>query len=134
MTLEECAKDCAGYIYFGVEYGGECLLTLSCILSFEYLTNSQIQAIAGIVLTLDLSQLHSLIAASFAQGIQTNIVGPETVWSYTNSPQQQALHPQQYPQQHPQPQGLSQKPAHRQRPVPLPRKPDGCIRGAMLMA
>jgi hypothetical protein len=25
MTLEECAKDCAGYFYFGVEYGGECL-------------------------------------------------------------------------------------------------------------
>jgi hypothetical protein len=23
MTLEECAADCAGYTYFGVEYGGE---------------------------------------------------------------------------------------------------------------
>jgi len=27
MTLEECATDCAGFTYFGVEYGGECLLT-----------------------------------------------------------------------------------------------------------
>ena len=25
-TLEECLGDCAGYTYFGVEYGGECLL------------------------------------------------------------------------------------------------------------
>lgn len=24
MTLEECAADCAGYTYFGIEYGGEC--------------------------------------------------------------------------------------------------------------
>ncbi|KAF8858490.1 WSC-domain-containing protein [Acephala macrosclerotiorum] len=24
MTLEACATDCAGYAYFGVEYGGEC--------------------------------------------------------------------------------------------------------------
>jgi hypothetical protein len=24
MTLEECANDCTGYVYFGVEYGGEC--------------------------------------------------------------------------------------------------------------
>jgi len=24
MTLESCASDCAGYIYFGVEYGREC--------------------------------------------------------------------------------------------------------------
>ncbi|RDW71173.1 hypothetical protein BP6252_07736 [Coleophoma cylindrospora] len=24
MTLEECAADCAGYTYWGVEYGGEC--------------------------------------------------------------------------------------------------------------
>jgi hypothetical protein len=28
MTLEECANDCAGYLYFGVEYGGECKLFL----------------------------------------------------------------------------------------------------------
>jgi hypothetical protein len=28
MTLEECAGDCAGYTYFGVEYGGECLFIL----------------------------------------------------------------------------------------------------------
>jgi hypothetical protein len=28
MTLEECATDCASYDYFGVEYGGECWLTL----------------------------------------------------------------------------------------------------------
>jgi hypothetical protein len=27
MTLEECASDCAGYAYFGVEYGGECALS-----------------------------------------------------------------------------------------------------------
>ena len=24
MTLEKCASDCAGWAYFGVEYGGEC--------------------------------------------------------------------------------------------------------------
>ena len=24
MTLESCASDCAGYTYFGVEYGREC--------------------------------------------------------------------------------------------------------------
>jgi hypothetical protein len=26
MTIEECEADCIGYTYFGVEYGGECLL------------------------------------------------------------------------------------------------------------
>ena len=26
MTIEECAADCAGWQYFGVEYGGECEL------------------------------------------------------------------------------------------------------------
>jgi hypothetical protein len=28
MTLEECANDCNGYTYFGVEYGGECMFIL----------------------------------------------------------------------------------------------------------
>jgi hypothetical protein len=31
MTLEECAADCAGYTYFGVEYGGECELTVAVV-------------------------------------------------------------------------------------------------------
>jgi hypothetical protein len=26
MTLEQCLTDCAGYTYWGVEYGGECEL------------------------------------------------------------------------------------------------------------
>jgi hypothetical protein len=32
MTLEQCATDCVGYNYWGVEYGGECmwLSTLRC--------------------------------------------------------------------------------------------------------
>lgn len=29
MTLEACANNCATFIYFGVEYGGECVLTFS---------------------------------------------------------------------------------------------------------
>jgi hypothetical protein len=39
MTLEECAADCAGYIYFGVEYGGECLLTLSLLVFYPLNTS-----------------------------------------------------------------------------------------------
>jgi hypothetical protein len=29
MTIEECFADCTGFTYFGVEYGGECKLSLN---------------------------------------------------------------------------------------------------------
>jgi hypothetical protein len=83
--------------------------------------------------TLDLSQLHSPIAVSFAQGTRTNTVVPETAWSYINSPPLQVLHLQQYPQRRVQaqhPRALS----HRRAPVRLPRKLGGYIGGVMLMA
>jgi hypothetical protein len=31
MTLEECLAACTGFTYWGVEYGGECLLIYSLI-------------------------------------------------------------------------------------------------------
>jgi hypothetical protein len=37
MTIEECEADCVGYTYFGVEYGGECLLSLLIVLKSLYL-------------------------------------------------------------------------------------------------
>jgi hypothetical protein len=32
MTLEECAADCVGYTYFGVEYGGEVHILILTVL------------------------------------------------------------------------------------------------------
>jgi len=37
MTLEECADDCAGFEYFGVEYSGECEFILLAALSASFL-------------------------------------------------------------------------------------------------
>jgi hypothetical protein len=28
MTLEQCMADCTGFSYWGVEYGGECMLPI----------------------------------------------------------------------------------------------------------
>ena len=37
MTLEMCLSNCAGYTYWGVEYGGECMLFLICATTAAYL-------------------------------------------------------------------------------------------------
>ena len=41
MTLEKCSTLCSGFTYWGVEYGGECLLSLATIsiLNFDILTS-----------------------------------------------------------------------------------------------
>jgi hypothetical protein len=44
MTIEECAANCAGSTYFGVEYGGECKYSHVCVTQY-LLISSQVIAV-----------------------------------------------------------------------------------------
>jgi len=53
MTLESCATDCAGYTYFGTEYGRECRLVLSSFpLSDAYILQVTVEIVSLLALLL----------------------------------------------------------------------------------
>lgn len=77
MTLESCASDCAGYTYFGTEYGRECDCT-SSLSSFEHLINEK-QVIAEMLSALDRWSLPLQTAALHAEAMPMRNVEREIV-------------------------------------------------------
>jgi hypothetical protein len=75
MTLEECASDCAGWNYFGVEYGGACKSPPPPFFCTEQILTDRSKATVEHPPTQDPSTRLSQIAHSSVLATHMNIAG-----------------------------------------------------------